>query len=60
MRTFSLERIEIILILLREILELDLLYNLDLNRLEIYTGISLEVVKKLITCVTKSSRKSFY
>ena len=60
MRLFSLERIEIILSLLREILELDLLYNLGLNRLQIYTGISLEVVKKLITCVTKASKRSFY
>ena len=60
MRLFSLERVEIILILLREILELDLFQNLDLNRLEIYTSVSLKVVRKLITCVTKASRKSFY
>ena len=60
MRLFSLERIEVILELLREIFELDLLYKLDLHRLEIYTGISLQVVRKLITCVTKSSKKSFY
>ena len=60
MRIFSLERVEIILTILREILELDLLWNLDLDRLEIYTGISLRVVRKLITCVTKSSKKSFY
>ena len=60
MRLFSLERVQIILILLREILELDLLQNLDLNRLEIYTSVSLKVVRKLITCVTKASRKSFY
>ena len=60
MRLFSLERIEVILKLLREIFQLDLLYNLDLYRLEIYIGISLQVVRKLITCVTKSSKKSFY
>ena len=60
MRLFSLERVEIILTLLREILELDLLQNPDLNRLEIYTSVSLKVVRKLITCVTKASRKSFY
>ena len=60
MRIISLGRTEIILGLLREIFELDLLHNLDLNRLEIYTGISLRVVRKLITCVTKSSKKSFY
>ena len=40
MRLFALERTEQILQLLREILELDLLYNLDLHRLEIYTGVS--------------------
>ena len=60
MRLFSLERIEIILTLLREILELDLLQNPDLNRLEIYTSVSLKVIRKLITCVTKTSKKSFY
>ena len=60
MRLFSLERIETILKLLREIFELDLLYNLNLHRFEIYTGISLQVIRKLITCVTKSSKKSFY
>ena len=60
MRIFSLERIEIILNILRGIFELDFLLNLDLNRLEIYTSISLEVVKELITCVTKASRKAFY
>ena len=60
MRLFSLERVEIILTLLREILELDLLQNPDLNKLEIYTSVSLKVVRKLITCVTKASRKSFY
>ena len=46
MRLFSLERIEEILEILREIFELDLLYNLDLHRLEIYTGISQQVVRK--------------
>ena len=60
MRLFSLERIEEILKLLREIFELDLLYNLDLYRLKIYTGISQQVVRKLITYVTKASKKSFY
>ena len=60
MRLFSLERIEEILKLLREIFELDLLYNLDLHRLEIYAGISQQVVRKLITYVTKTSKKSFY
>ena len=60
MRLFSLERIETILKLLREIFELDLLYNLNLHRFEIYTGILLKVVRKPITCVTKSSKKSFY
>ena len=60
MRLFSLERIEEILKLLREIFELDLLYNLDLHRLEIYTGILQQVVRKLITYVTKASKKSFH
>ena len=60
MRLFSLERIEEILKLLREIFELDLLYNLDLHRLEIYAGILQHVVRKLITYVTKASKKSFY
>ena len=60
MRLFSLERIETILKLLREIFELDLLYNLNLHRFEIYTGFSPQVVRKLKTCVTKSSKKSFY
>ena len=60
MRLFSLERIEEILKLLREIFELDLLYNLDLHRLEIYTGVSQQVIRKLITFVTKASKKSFY
>ena len=60
MRLFSLERIEEILKSLREIFELDLLYNLNLHRLEIYTGISQQVVRKLITYVTKASKKQFY
>ena len=60
MGLFSLERVEIIMILLREIFELDSLQNLDLNRLEIYTSVSLKVVRKLITCVTKASKKLFY
>ena len=60
MRLFSLESIEEILKSLREIFELDLLYNLNLHRLEIYTGISQQVVRKLITYVTKASKKSFY
>ena len=60
MRLFSFERIEEILKLLRKTFELDLLYNLDLHRLEIYTGISLQVVRKLITYITKTTKKSFY
>ena len=60
MRLFALERTEQILQLLREILELDLLYNLDLHRLEIYTGVLQQVVRRLITHVTKASKKSFY
>ena len=60
MRLFSLERIEEILKLLREIFELDLLYNLNLYRLEIYAGISQQVVRELITYVTETSKKSFY
>ena len=60
MRLFSLEKIEEILVSLREIFELDLLYNLNLHRLEIYTGISQQVVRKLITYVTKASKKQFY
>ena len=39
MRLFSLERIEEILELLREVFELDLLCNPNLYRLEIYAGI---------------------
>ena len=60
MRLFSLERLEEILKLLREIFKLDLLYNLDMHRLEIYTGISQQVVRTLITYITKTSKKSFY
>ena len=60
MRLFSLERIEEILELLREIFELDLLYNPNLYRLEIYAGISQQVVRELITYVTKTSKKSLY
>ena len=60
MRLFSFERIEEILVSLREIFELDLLYNLNLHRLEIYIGISQQVVRKLITYVTKASKKQFY
>ena len=60
MRLFSLERIEEIQKLLREIFELDLLYNLDMHRLEIYAGILQQVVRKLIIYVTKKSKKSFY
>ena len=60
MRLFSLERKEEILISLREIFKLDLLYNLNLHRLEIYIGISQQVVRKLITYVTKASKKLFY
>ena len=57
---FSLERIEEILKLLREIFELDLLDNLNLYRLEIYAGILQQVVRELITYVTKTSKKSYY
>ena len=60
MRLFSLERIEEILKLLRVFFELDLLYNLDLHKLEIYTGILQQVVRKLITYITKTRKKSFY
>ena len=60
MRLFSLERIEEILILLRDTFELDLLYNLNLHRLEIYAGILQQVVRKLITYVTKASKEKFY
>ena len=54
------ERIEYILELLREVFELDLLCNRNLCRLEIYAGISQQVVRELITYVTKTSKKSFY
>ena len=54
------KRIDEILISLREIFELDLLYNLNLHRLEIYTGISQQVVKKLITYVITASKEQFY
>ena len=57
---FSLERIEEILELLREIFEFDLLYNLNLYRLEIYASILQQVVREIITYVTKVSKKSFY
>ena len=60
MRLFSLERIEEILYLLREIFELDLLCNPNLYRLDIYAGISQQVVRELITYVRKTSKKSFY
>ena len=60
MRLFSLVRIEEILELLREVFELDLLYNPNLCRLEIYAGISQQVVRELITYVTKTSKKAFY
>ena len=60
MRLFSLERIEEILELLREVFELDLLCNPNLYRLEIYASISQQVVRELITYVTKTSKKAFY
>ena len=60
MRLLSLERIEEILKLLREIFELDLLHNPNLYRLEIYAGISQQVVRELITYITKTSNKKFY
>ena len=60
MRLFSLERIEEILELLREVFELDLFCNPNLYRLEIYAGISQQVVRELITYVTKTSKKAFY
>ena len=60
MRLFSFEGIEEIVELLREIFELALLYNPNLYRLEIYAGISQQVVRELITYVTKTSKKSFY
>ena len=60
MRLFSLERIEKILELLREVFELDLLSNPNLYRLEIYACILQQVVRELITYVTKTSKKAFY
>ena len=41
---------------------MDLLYNLNLYRLEIYAGILQQVVRELITKtnVTETSKKSFY
>ena len=60
MRLFSLERIEKILELLREVFELDLLCNPNLYRLEIYADISQLVVRELISFVTKTSKKAFY
>ena len=60
MRLFSLERIEEILELLRKVFELDLLCNPNLCRLEIYAGISQQLVRELITHVTKTSKKAFY
>ena len=59
MRLFSLKRIEEILDSLREIFELDLLCNPNLYGLDIYAGISRQVVRELITYVTKTSKKSF-
>ena len=60
MRLFSLGRIEEILEILREVFELDLLCKPNLYRLEIYTGILQQVVRELITYVTKTSKKIFY
>ena len=60
MRTFALERVEEILGLLREIFELDSLCNQNLHRLGIYAGISKQVVRELITFVTRTSKKTFY
>ena len=60
MRLFSLKKIEEILELLREVFELDLLCNPNLYRLEIYAGILQQVVRELITFVTKTSKKAFY
>ena len=60
MRIFVLERVEEILKLLREIFELDSLCNPDLYRLGIYAAISIQVVRELITFVTKISKKTFY
>ena len=60
MRTFALERVEEILGLLREIFELDSLCNQNLHRLGIYAGILKQVVRELITFVTRTSKKTFY
>ena len=60
MRIFALERVEEILELLREIFELDSLCNQNLHRLGIYAGILKQVVRELITFVTKTSKKAFY
>ena len=60
MRKFALERVEEILGLLREIFELDSLCNQNLHRLGIYAGISKQVVRELITFVTRTSKKTFY
>ena len=60
MRIFALERIEEILKLLREIFELDSLCNPNLYRLEIYAFVSKQVVRELITFVTRTSKKTFY
>ena len=54
------ERVEEILKLLREILELDSLCNPNLYRLGIYAGVSKKVVRELITLVTRISKKTFY
>ena len=60
MRIFTLGRIEEILKLLREVFELDSLCNPNLHRLGIYAGISQQVVRELITFVTRASKKTFY
>ena len=60
MRIFSLERVEEILKLLREIFELDSLCNPNLYRLGIYAGVLKQVVRELITLVTRISKKTFY
>ena len=60
MRIFALERIEEILELLREVFELDSLCNQNLHSLGIYAVISQQVVRELITFVTRTSKKTFY
>ena len=60
MRIFALERVEEILELLRKIFELDSLCNPNLYRLGIYAGISKQVVRELITFVTRISKETFY